>query len=468
MRPGYILTLILLALNTISCSSVTDKNPKPNIVFFFSDDHTTQAISAYGSTIATTPNIDRIAKEGMRFDYMLANNAICAPSRATILTGTYSHVNGVVDNHAIFDGSQPTLPKMLKPAGYESAIIGKWHLKSTPIGFDYFGVLKGQGEYFNPIWITPEGKGKREGYVSDIITDEALLWLNEKRTSDKPFMLMINHKAPHGNWEWHERYKDMYPVGSIPTPETFNDDFKTRTPPTRNNKIKIMTIGKTHLTRKPPKELKGAELKQWNYERYITDYLRTAQSVDDGVGQILDYLDKNGLTENTIIIYASDQGFFLGEHGWFDKRFPFEEALRMPFIMSYPKEIKPGTNSKALLGNHDILPTLLDYAGVTPPERVQGRSFRNLAAGGTPPEWTKSFYYRYYETHYWCDVQMEAIRTEKYKLINYVGEDAWELYDLEADPTEINNIYNNPNYSTTQKELTTKLTHLRQHYGVKN
>ena len=478
MKSTRTLLLLCLLVFLVSWSEkITDQlnlqvteskkgDQKPNIVFFFSDDHTTQAISAYGSTIAKTPNIDHIAEMGMRFDHMMATNAICAPSRATILTGTYSHVNGQLDNHNVFDGSQPTLPKMLKSAGYQRAIFGKWHLKSIPTGFNEFGVLEGQGQYFDPVWITPEGKGKRSGYVSDVITNEALLWLKEKRTSDKPFLLMINHKAPHRNGQWHQRYKDIYPVGSIPPPETFDDDFKTRTESTRNNKITIMSMDKTHLTRKPPEELTGAELKKWNYERYITDYLRTAQSVDDGVGQILDYLEENGLTKNTIIIYASDQGFFLGEHGWFDKRFPFEEALRMPFIMSYPKKIEPGTSSKALLGNHEILPTLLDFAGVTPPDRVQGRSFRKIAEGGTPPEWTKSFYYRYYETTFWCDVQMEAVRTEKYKLIHYIGQDDWELYDLETDPKEVNNIYNNPDFAAVLRKMEAELKRLRKYYGI--
>ena len=438
----------------------------PNIIFFFSDDHTTQAISAYGSTIAKTPNIDRIANMGMRFDHMMATNAICAPSRATVLTGTYSHVNGQIDNHVVFDGSQPTLPKMLNSAGYQSALFGKWHLKSKPTGFDTYGILQGQGEYFDPTWINPEDTLKRTGYVSDIITEEALQWLKENGASDTRFLLMINHKAPHANWEWHPRYINDYPIGSIPPPPTFHDNFESRTTSSRNNKITIQSMDKTHLTRKPPKNLTGGALKKWNYERYITDYLRTAQSVDDGVGEILDYLEANDLLENTIIIYASDQGFFLGEHGWFDKRFPFEEALKMPFIMSYPKQIKSGTYSKALLGNHDILPTLLDFAGVEPPPRVQGRSFRSIAEGQKAPEWTNSFYYRYYETHFWCDVQMEAVRTHQYKLIHYLEPDEWELYDLMADPREVHNLYQNSDLFDIRKEMTEHLDLLRDDYGI--
>jgi len=467
VRRGIVCLAGIMILGSLyGHSAIQNKDPRPNILFFFSDDHTTQAISAYGSTIAKTPHIDRIAEMGMRFDHMMANNAICAPSRATVLTGTYSHVNGQLDNHVTFNGSQPTLPKMLKPAGYECVLFGKWHLRSRPTGFDNYGILKGQGEYFDPVWITPEGEGKREGYTSDVITRETLNWLEEERDPQKPFLLMVNHKAPHGNWEWHPRYKDLYPVGSIPPPETFDDDFVTRTEPTRNNKITIISMDKTHLTLKPPDGLKGADLKKWNYERYITDYLRTAQSVDDGVGEILDYFEENNMFDNTIIIYASDQGFFLGEHGWFDKRFPFEEALKMPFIMSYPAEIEPGTACKALLGNHDILPTLLDFAGITPPDRVQGRSFREITAGGEPPEWTNSFYYRYYETTYWCDVQMEAVRTHAYKLLHYLEHDLWELYDLEKDPYEVRNLYDHPELGNVQMELKEEMQMLRAHFGV--
>jgi arylsulfatase A-like enzyme len=439
---------------------------KPNIVFFFSDDHTRQAISAYGSEFARTPNIDRIAARGMRFDRLMATNAICAPSRATVLTGAYSHVNGKYDNHGSFDGSQPTLPKMLQAAGYQTAIFGKWHLASTPTGFDDFGILDGQGQYNNPVWLTPVGREKREGYVSDVITDETLKWLGEKRVAGKPFFVMVNHKAPHGNWVWHPRYEGVYPAGSIPQPPTLFDDFATRTSTPVECANKMLTIGKSHLTTKPPAGLTGKALIEWNYNRYISDYLRTAQSVDDGVGRVLDWLEANGLADNTLVIYSSDQGFFLGEHGLFDKRLPYDEALIMPFLMCYPKAIKPGTASDALLGNHDILPTLADYAGGEVPARVQGRSFRAVAEGGRPPAWTESFYYRFYEKGWGITSEIEAVRTRTHKLIHYIDKDEWELYDLEADPREMKNLAANPEHASLREKMTAELVRLREHYGA--
>lgn len=438
---------------------------KPNIVFFFSDDHTTQAISAYGSTIAKTPHIDRIAARGMRFNHMLANNAICAPSRAAVLTGTYGHVNGQRVNRAVFDGTQPTLPKMLQAQGYQTAIFGKWHLGGTPSGFDDFGILAGQGQYFNPVWISPRGRGNREGYVSDVITEAALKWLKETRRAGQPFFLMVTHKAPHSRWEWHPRYGTVYPAGSIPPPATLHDDYATRTSTPKEYTCTMRTVGKTHLTVKPPAGLQGDALIEWNYNRYISDYLRTAQSVDDGVGQVLDYLEAAGLAGNTIVIYSSDQGFFLGEHGWFDKRLPYEEALTMPFLMAYPKEIKPGTTCDALLGNHDILPTLVDFAGGTVPERVQGRSFRALARGGPAPTWTESFYYRFYETGYGLG-EIEAVRTRTHKLIHYLGKDEWELYDLEDDPRELNNLVTHPERAPLRRQMADELARLRGHFGA--
>lgn len=457
MNPVLVISLLALGAT---------ERPKPNILFFFSDDHTTQAISAYGSTIATTPNIDRIAARGMRFDRMMANNAICAPSRAAVLTGTYGHVNGKIDNHGAFDGSQPTLQALLQSAGYQTALFGKWHLVSEPTGFDEYGILRGQGQYFNPIWITPSGEARRPGYVADVITDESLQWLAEKRDPDKPFFLMVNHKAPHANWQWHERYETVYPIGSTPPPETLRDDLSTRTSTPRSFSCTMHTIGATHLTVKPPPELEGDDRFMWNYHRYISDYLRTAQSIDDSVGRILDRLEASGLAETTLVIYASDQGFFLGEHGWFDKRLPYDEALIMPFIMAWPKLIPPGTTNAALLGNHDILPTLLDVAGVAPPSRVQGRSFRVLAEGGPAPDWTRSFYYRFYERGWGIDSEIEAVRTETHKLIHYIDAGEWELYDLAADPREICNLHPSADSAPLRHRMEDELKRLRTYFGA--
>jgi len=316
---------------------------RPNIVFIMPDDHAAHALSCYGSKINKTPNLDRIAEEGIRFNNCFCTNSICAPSRAVILTGKYSHLNGVTDNRVKFDGSQQTFPKLLQKAGYQTAMIGKWHLKSEPTGFDYWNVLPGQGVYHNPTMIEMGQRKKYTGYVSDIITDHCLKWLKERKGS-KPFCLMYQHKAPHRRWEPAKRYAKLYEDVDIPLPETFNDDYKTRSAAAT---AATMTIER-HLTRSdvkmnPPKGLAGQALKRWKYQRYIKDYLRCVASVDDNVGRFLDYLDAAGLTENTVVIYTSDQGFFLGDHGWFDKRFMYDESLRMPLLVRYPKEIKPGS-----------------------------------------------------------------------------------------------------------------------------
>jgi len=477
-----------------SCTSIAqtlgaEKKP-PNILFIMTDDHAAHAISSYGSKINKTPNLDRIAKEGMRFANCFCTNSICAPSRAVILTGKYSHINGVIDNAKEFDGGQQTFPKLLQKAGYETAIIGKWHLKTDPTGFDYWNILPGQGVYYNPIMIEMGVKKKYVGYVTDIITDHCLNWLKEHK-GDKPFCLMYHHKAPHREWEPPLKYLTLYDDVTIAEPPTLFDDYSNRG---RAAKEQDMTIEKTmndrdvklvapkNLTPEQKKlwdaayepkneafrkaNLQGKELVRWKYQRYIKDYLRCIASVDDNVGRMLDYLDKAGLADNTVVIYASDQGFYLGEHGWFDKRFMYEESLRMPLLVRYPREIKPGSVNNDIVLNLDFAPTFLDFAGVSIPTDMQGRSIRTLLQGKTLRDWRKSMYYHYYEypavhsakRHY-------GVRTQRYKLIHFYHDiDEWELYDLQKDPDELNNIYNDPAYADVVKQLKGELKRLREEF----
>ena len=465
---------------------------RPNIIFIMSDDHAAQALSCYGSRINKTPNLDRIAEEGMRFENCFCTNSICAPCRAVILTGKYSHINGKIDNTLDeFDGSQQTFPKLLKEAGYQTAMIGKWHLRSDPTGFNYWNVLPGQGVYYNPTLIEMGERKKYEGYVTDIITDLSLGWL-KNRAGDKPFCLMYQHKAPHRAWYPGPDHLTMYDGEVIPEPETLFDDYSTRSAAAREQEMTI----ENHLTEHdlklaPPRglneaqlsawnaaygpknkefeeaNLSGKELVQWKYQRYIKDYLRCIASVDDNVGRLLDYLDESGLAENTIVVYTSDQGFYLGEHGWFDKRFMYRESLRSPLVVRYPKAIKAGSVSEEIVLNLDFGETFLDYAGVPAPGDMQGVSFRGVLEEKRPRDWRESMYYHYYEYPAVHQVKRHyGVRTKRYKLIHfYYDIDAWELYDLEKDPTEVNNVYDDPGYAEIVMELKTELEKLRKQYG---
>ena len=442
---------------------------KPNIIFIMTDDHASHAMSCYDSRINKTPNLDRIAKEGMRFNNCFCTNSICAPSRAVILTGKYSHINGKIDNSAQeFDGSQQTFPKLLQAAGYETAMIGKWHLRSDPTGFDYWNILPGQGAYHNPKMIEMGERKKYTGYVTDIITDHSINWL-KNRGSDKPFCLLYQHKAPHRNWQPDKKHADIYKDVEFPLPDTFDDDYATRSDAARQQE---MTIEKhfrvTYDTKiEPPAGLEGSELKKWKYKRYMEDYLACIASVDDNVGRLLDYLDEAGLTDNTVVVYTSDQGFYLGDHGWFDKRFMYEESLRMPLLVRYPPMIRKGAVNNDIVLNLDFGSTLLDLAGTAVPNDMQGESFKSLLKGKKPANWRTSMYYHYYEypgphavkRHY-------GIRTQRYKLIHfYYDIEAWELYDLEKDRHELNNVYDDPKYAGIVKELKVELGKLRRKYG---
>ncbi len=476
MRCNHLLTACLLIVAGPTAAVLAEpaagpKASRPNIIFIMSDDHAAHALSSYGSRINATPNLDRLAREGVRFTNCFCTNSICAPSRATILTGKYSHLNGQFDNRQKFDGRQTTFPKLLQGAGYQTALIGKWHLQSSPTGFDYWSVLPGQGAYHDPVMIEMGQRKTYTGYTTDIITDHCIEWLRA-RQKDKPLLLMCQHKAPHRNWQPDERHARMYDGQDIPEPETFDDDYATRSDAARDQAMTIEHhLVPSDLKGPPPPGLKGQALKRWKYQRYIKDYLRCVASVDDNVGRLLDYLDQAGLTDNTVVVYTSDQGFFLGDHGWYDKRFMYEESLRMPLLVRYPREIKPGTITDDIALNIDFASTFLDLAGVTPPAELQGQSLRPVLRGSTPHDWRRSMYYRYYEygdegRGGWHNVRQHfGVRTQRHKLIRFHnGIDAWELYDLQNDPHELKNIYDDPAYRDVVKELKAELARLQKQY----
>jgi arylsulfatase A-like enzyme len=463
---------------------------RPNILFIMTDDHAAHAISAYGSRMNQTPHMDRLAREGMRFDRAFVVNSICTPSRATILTGKYSHLNGTpVFNR--FDGSQPTVAKMLQAAGYHTGMVGKWHLGSDPTGFDHWIVLPGQGLYHDPAFLTPEGRKVIQGYATDVITDLGLEFL-QKRPKDKPFFLMLHHKAPHREWSPDEKNRAKFANRVIPEPPTLWDDYATRTDALRENEQTIARdLTRRDLKLMPPADLKpgpdrqkwlsakptevevevngvkkmltGKELTKWKYQRYMQDYLACVQSVDDSIGRVLDWLDHEGLAKNTLIIYTTDNGFFLGDHGMYDKRFMYEESLRVPLLVRWPAVIKPGGVTEAMALNLDFAQTFLDAAGLKAPKEMQGASLLPLFKGREPRSWRDSFYYRYYHdpghhntrAHY-------GVRTETHKLIYYWKKDQWEMFDLRNDPNELHNLYNDPAHAKTVAKLKKELYRLKQ------
>ncbi len=480
-------------------SSDLTSSSRPNIVFIMSDDHAASAISAYKdwlSELAPTPNIDRIAENGMLMTRTFNTNSICGPSRASILTGKYSHVNGFFKNEkgGDFDGSQMTFPKLFQQAGYETAVIGKWHLGTNPTGFDYSKVMinwGGQGTYFNPVFLE-NGRDtivERKRHSTAQVAHDALKWLDKERDKEKPFMLMYQFKAPHRPWEPAEEFQTLFTDEDFPHPSNFNDDYQGRIaaqqqwmeienhmnrrdlkipPPAGLNKRELndyYSYGNQGQFWTPSDTLEGAALKNWKYQTYIKDYLRCVAGVDKAVGQMLDYLKDSGLAENTIVIYTSDQGFYLGEHGWFDKRWMYEESFRMPFMISYPKRIEPRTVNSNLLLNIDFAPTMLELAGISIPEDMQGTSFVSQL-DMDPNDVRDAVYYHYYEYPKWHKVQPHyGIRTNRFKLIHfYYSMDEWELYDLDKDPNEMNNLYANPKYKKLIKQLKKKLKALQVEY----
>jgi len=469
---------------------------RPNILFIFCDDHATQAISAYGTGLNETPNIDRIAKEGVLFRKCYVTNSICAPSRAVVLTGKYSHLNGQLTNKNTFDGSQQTGPKLLQEAGYQTAIVGKWHLKSTPTGFDHFEVLFGQGQYYNPRFKTADEPITVEGYTTDVITDRALDWLKEDRDPEKPFLLMCQHKAPHGRWEPALRHLDLYEDETIPEPPTLFDDYEGRSEAPTVHAMgiaehmgphRLMLEYSSKFTPEQfekfdghfrplneaflEKNLTGKEATKWHYQRYIKNYLRCVKAVDENVGRMLDYLDESGLAENTVVIYSSDQGFYLGEHGWFDKRWMYEESLRTPLLVRWPGVVKPGTvDDTHIVSNLDMAQTWLDMAEAAQPDDMQGRSIVPILNGESPEDWRKIFYYQYYESGGHGVPLHHGVTTGDHKLIRFKDEkrgvDSWEFYDRTKDPQELKSEYANPEYAPKVKELTGEIERLQLELGI--
>ncbi len=455
---------------------------RPNIVFIMSDDHAAHAISAYSGKINKTPHIDRLAATGVRCDNTFCTNSICAPSRACILTGTWNHVNGVRTLHDRFDGAQDNVAKRLQASGYQTAIFGKWHLghgsECDPTGFDRWAILPGQGDYFDPKFHTASGTISTQGYVSDLITDMSLDWMRQ-RDLTRPFMLMLHHKAPHREWNYHPRYEHLYPEGTIPEPsaDTFWDDHSGHAQAAQQARMKLEDLQEKDVGAPIPANLSPRELHRWLYQRYLARYLRCVQSVDDSVGRVLDWLEAEGLREDTIVIYTSDQGFFLGDHGWFDKRFMYEESLRMPFLVSWPGRLPQGVVNDDILLNTDIAPTFLEWAGESIPSAWQGRSFGACLDGRTPDDWRTSFYYRYWmhkdgAHNVWAHY---GLRTRDHKLIHYYADPLdsnpngcrdqtceqpeWELFDLRKDPHELISVYHDPDYSEMVRRLTDQLHH---------
>jgi arylsulfatase A-like enzyme len=443
-----------------------------------SDDHAAHAIGAYGSRINRTPHMDRIAAGGMRFDNCFVTNSICTPSRAVIMTGQYSHLNGVRTLADPLDPARDNVAKRLQAAGYTTAIVGKWHLHKEPSGFDYWNILPGQGLYYDPVFIENGRQTKHTGYCTDLIGDFSLNWL-KNRDKSKPFFLMSHHKAPHRAWQPGPKYKDMLASETVPEPPTLYDDYENRGQGARDARMRVGEhMTKTDLKTDPRPDLPPTEQRKWGYQLYIKDYLRCVQSVDDNVGKLLDYLKEEGTENDTVVIYTSDQGFFLGDHGWYDKRFMYEECLRMPLLIRYPAGIRAGSVNRDIVLNLDFPETFLDFAGAKPPAEMQGRSLRPLLEGRTPKDWRQSMYYRYWM--HLADHYVPAhygVRTKRYKLIYYYGQPLgasgalpepkspyWELFDLEKDPRELKSVYGDPSYAPVVKQLKEELARLQKRY----
>lgn len=512
-HDSSLLLLPLAAFSLASCSGQKEEARRPNIIFMMTDDHTTQAISCYSGKLIQTPNMDRLAAEGIRFDNCYAVNALSGPSRACILTGKFSHANGFKDNASVFNGDQQTFPKLLQQAGYQTAVIGKWHLISEPQGFDHWSILHGQheqGDYYNPEFNEMGKIITEQGYVTDIVTDKAIRFL-EQRDKSKPFCMMYHQKAPHRNWMPAPRHLGIFNHTVFPEPAGLYDDYEGRGRAareqdmsiehtlrddwdlkllTRDEMLKDTTNRLYSVYRRMPEavqdkwdsvyaqriaeyrkgDLHGKTLIHWKYQQYMRDYLATVLAVDENIGRLINYLKESGELDNTLIVYTSDQGFFLGEHGWFDKRFMYEECQRMPLIIRFPKSIRKGSRTDALSMNVDFAPTFLDYAGAPIPSDMQGKSLRPILerGGSTPKDWREAVYYHYYEYPAEHSVKRHyGIRTRQYKLIHFYHDiDEWEMYDLQKDPHEMNSVFNNPGYAEVQTELMQLLQKTREELQV--
>ncbi len=487
--------LALIPATPAISAQTPDSARKPNIIFIFADDLTTQAISAYGHPLKllATPHMDRIAREGMRFDRCLVPNSICGPSRAVIQTGKYSHINGFLRNGNRFDSSQQTFPKLMQKAGYQTAVIGKWHLDSDPVGFDHWHILPGQGIYYNPPMIRDGEKVQHTGYTTDLIGDFSIEWL-KNRDKSRPFLLMSQHKAPHREWAPALRHLGWNADRQFAEPDTLFDDYSGRG---RAEHEQDMTLEKTFTDRDaklvaPPylnpeqrrqwdayyeprneamrrANLAGKDLVRWRYQRYLHDYLGCVKAVDEAVGRILDYLDEERIAENTIVIVSSDQGFYLGEHGWFDKRWIYEESLTTPLLVRWPGVAEPGSSSSSLVSVLDLPETFLQVAGLPVPPDMQGRSLVPLLRGKTPADWRTSFYYHYYEFPGAHSVRRHyGVVTDRYKLFHFYEPemDYWTLIDRQRDPRELKNVYDDLAYADTRASLHTELDRLRAELKV--
>ena len=511
MNKEYIIAILSIIFFNIG---ICFGQQKPNILFIMTDDHSRHAISAYGSKLVQTPNIDLLAENGILFNNCAVTNAICGPSRAVALTGKYSHINGYKDNRSNFDGNQQTFPKLLQAAGYHTMMIGKWHLHSEPQGFDYWNILIGQGNYYTPSMIENGDTSEIEGYVTDIVTDLSIAQLSE-RDQKKPFCLMYQQKAPHRNWMPNIKHLELFKNDTLPIPDNFFDDYDTRSSAAKGQDLEVKNMYMSFDMKLDPKTFQNStengtggsktwdainswknaykrmsetqklewdkhykplseefynssysekELAEWKYQRYIKDYLRCIVSVDENLGRMIDYLKETGEWENTLIIYTSDQGFFLGEHGWYDKRFMYEESLITPLIIKLPNKDSASINNDLVM-NLDFAPTILDYAGIPAPKDMQGKSLKPVIEGGKLKR--KGQYYHYYEfPHGWHSVKKHyGVRTDNFKLIHYYNDSSeWELFDLKNDPQEMNNIYNDTKYNSKQKELHELLIELRLLY----
>ena len=515
----YSLTGAAAVASLTSCATGKQKEEqKPlNIVYIMTDDHTAQMMSCYDTRYASTPNLDRIAVEGVRFTNSFVANSLSGPSRACMLTGKHSHKNGFYDNTTcVFDNTQQTFPKLLQQAGYETAVVGKWHLESLPTGFDHWEIVPGQGDYYNPDFIRQTGDTVRsEGYITNLITDKSLDWLRSGRDPEKPFCLLVHHKAQHRNWMADTCNLALYEELDFPLPDTFFDDYEGR-PAAAAQEMSIMKdmdliydlkmwrpdkrsrlkgtyeafVGRMNPEQRAAwdrfytpliedfyrRNPQGRELAQWKFTRYMRDYMKVLKSLDDNVGRLLDYLDESGLAENTLVVYTSDQGFYMGEHGWFDKRFMYEESFRTPLIMAWRGHIRPGTVCRELVQNIDYAPTLLDAAGVGVPDGMDGVSLQPLFRSGKARGWRTSLYYQYYDYPAVGSVRAHyGIRTDRYKLIHWFGPgadgdpdiDFWELYDLRKDPCEVHNVYEERGYLPIRRELARLLAEKRGELGIR-
>lgn len=507
-------TLLFLLLAVLFSSPVLfAKKPPPNIVFFFTDDHAPHAIGAYGGwlkDVAPTPNIDKLAAEGMLFERSYCANSICGPSRANIITGKHSHANGFRNNGDKFDGGQQTFPKLLQSVGYQTAVIGKWHLKSDPQGFDFWRILPGQGDYYNPILYDKDGRKRYQGYCTDVVTDMGIKWLKQDRDADKPFLLMCQHKAPHRTWMPALRHLTMFDGMDLPEAPTLFDQYEDNASGARYQEMEIdrhmslqsdlkvpegpgLDFTRALLTDKStlrnwktmtpeqqqvwtaaykPKndaakaaKLTGRDLVRWKYQRYVKDYLRCIAGVDENIGRVMQAVRDAGLEENTVFVYSSDQGFYLGDHGWYDKRWMYEESFMMPLIIKWPGVTKPGSRNKDLVQNIDYAPTFLEMAGATIPDDIHGTSLVPLLRGETPENWRDRLYYHYYE---YPSVHMVpkhiGIAKQRWKLMHFYEFGEYEMYDLQADPDELDNLAEKPEHAEMLAALKQELLELKAHF----